>query len=308
MATIFPLADVVRQIGRDRVQVVCLLPPSQTPHGYEPTPVQAEKIANARLLVMMGLGVDEWARRSIEASGSESLRLIELGPELLKQAPPAQSNRAERHEAPKPPPANDHRNDQEKHLGEEDARSHQLGSRSTHRHRHGSSDPHMWLDPVLMQRFVIIIAAALADVDPAGDRLYRKWAEGYNAELAQLDTEYRQALSRAKRKHFVSFHPALGHLADRYGLEQATVFGADAHDFGPKQLENVVRFIRKHEISVVFAEPQLPAEKLKAIAEQTGATVAQIDPLGNPAVPGHDSYLALMRTNLAALVEALKKD
>src|SRR5262245_9071809 len=40
VATIFPLADIVRQIGNGAVDVATLLPPGASPHSFEPTPAQ----------------------------------------------------------------------------------------------------------------------------------------------------------------------------------------------------------------------------------------------------------------------------
>jgi len=159
-----------------------------------------------------------------------------------------------------------------------------------------------------MQTFVRTIATAMGQADPAGRELYRQRARQYNARLAELDRAYRRALAGCKRRQFVTSHAAFGAIARRYGLQQVALFGPDAHDFGPQQLERVVGFIREHGIKVILAEPQFPTDPLQVIARQTGAVIRQIDPLGNPTVPGHDSYLALMRTNLNALVEALNAD
>jgi zinc transport system substrate-binding protein len=69
----------------------------------------------------------------------------------------------------------------------------------------------------------------------------------------------------------------------------------------------VVRFVKANNVKVIFAEPQFPADKLAALAEQTSAAVKQLDPLGNPNLEERDSYLALMRYNLAQLREALSE-
>ena len=63
VATIFPLADLVRQVGGDEVEVMTLLPPGASPHTFEPTPEQARQVATARLFVEVGAGLDAWAAR-----------------------------------------------------------------------------------------------------------------------------------------------------------------------------------------------------------------------------------------------------
>lgn len=68
-ASIFPLADVARQIGGDDVEVVTLLPPGASPHGFEPQPRQVEQLAQCRLLI--GADVDLWAERAAKANGAD---------------------------------------------------------------------------------------------------------------------------------------------------------------------------------------------------------------------------------------------
>ena len=49
----------------------------------------------------------------------------------------------------------------------------------------------------------------------------------------------------------------------------------------------------------------MPPDKLRALADRSGCGLATLDPLGNPNVEGYDSYLAMMRSNLAALKRGL---
>lgn len=54
-------ADIIQQIGGDRVTVTALLKsPNVDPHEYEPTAADAVAVANARLVLMNGLGYDSW--------------------------------------------------------------------------------------------------------------------------------------------------------------------------------------------------------------------------------------------------------
>ncbi len=60
VVTIPPLADFVRQVGGDRVQVATLLAPGASPHTFEPTPSQAKAASEAELVVRIGLDIDHW--------------------------------------------------------------------------------------------------------------------------------------------------------------------------------------------------------------------------------------------------------
>ncbi|WGS19798.1 MULTISPECIES: metal ABC transporter substrate-binding protein [unclassified Bradyrhizobium] len=66
------LADMVRNVGGDRVNVIALVGPDGDPHVYAPTPADAKKVADARLLVINGLGFEGWLPRLLQASGSKA--------------------------------------------------------------------------------------------------------------------------------------------------------------------------------------------------------------------------------------------
>ena len=75
VATIFPLADIVQQIGTDNVEVTTLLPPGASPHMFEPTPSQIRALAQADLLVRVGAGLDNWTDK-LSAARRSDLRVI----------------------------------------------------------------------------------------------------------------------------------------------------------------------------------------------------------------------------------------
>jgi zinc transport system substrate-binding protein len=69
VATIFPVADMVRQVGKDAVDVVTLLPAGASPHTFEPTPAQMRAVAEAAVFVEVGAGLDAWAAKLRAAHG-----------------------------------------------------------------------------------------------------------------------------------------------------------------------------------------------------------------------------------------------
>ncbi|MDH2386122.1 zinc ABC transporter substrate-binding protein [Bradyrhizobium sp. CER78] len=66
------LADMVRNVGGDSVDVTALVGPDGDAHVYAPTPADAKKVADARLLVINGLGFEGWLPRLLQASGSKA--------------------------------------------------------------------------------------------------------------------------------------------------------------------------------------------------------------------------------------------
>ena len=66
------LGDFVRNVGGDRVNVITLVGPDGDVHVYTPAPADARKIADAKLLVINGLGLEGWLPRLLQSSGSKA--------------------------------------------------------------------------------------------------------------------------------------------------------------------------------------------------------------------------------------------
>jgi zinc/manganese transport system substrate-binding protein len=64
--------DFVRNVGGDRISVTTLVGPEGDVHVYTPSPADARKIADAKLLVINGLGLEGWLPRLLQASGSKA--------------------------------------------------------------------------------------------------------------------------------------------------------------------------------------------------------------------------------------------
>jgi len=84
VATIFPLADFVKNVAGDKVEVVTLLPAGASPHTYEPTPGDMEAVARATLLVVNGAGLDFWVEK-LKSAASDNLVEVDTSVVLAKE-------------------------------------------------------------------------------------------------------------------------------------------------------------------------------------------------------------------------------
>jgi zinc/manganese transport system substrate-binding protein len=66
------LGDFVRNIGGDRVNVTTLVGPNSDVHVYSPAPADARKIADAKLVIINGLGLEGWLPRLVQSSGGKA--------------------------------------------------------------------------------------------------------------------------------------------------------------------------------------------------------------------------------------------
>jgi zinc/manganese transport system substrate-binding protein len=67
------IGDFVRNVGGDRIIVTTLVGPNGDVHVYTPAPADAKKIADAKLLVVNGLGLEGWLPRLVQSSGSKAM-------------------------------------------------------------------------------------------------------------------------------------------------------------------------------------------------------------------------------------------
>ena len=161
-------------------------------------------------------------------------------------------------------------------------------------------DPHVWLDPLAFAQIVGRIGQELGREEQAALLVSR---------LEALDTELEHGLARCKRRDLVTSHAAFGHLAERYGLRQVSLQGlAPEGEPTPRDLERLVGDVRRTGATTVFFEPLVAPDLAEAVARETGAVTATLDPLEGLAeadVARGADYFSVMRDNLAALRKAL---
>jgi manganese/iron transport system substrate-binding protein len=76
-STVF--ADLIRNVGGDLVSVTSLVPAGADVHTFEPKPADLRSVTAARLIVMNGLGLDDWLRETITNAAAQGTPVVELG-------------------------------------------------------------------------------------------------------------------------------------------------------------------------------------------------------------------------------------
>src|SRR5258708_10050503 len=66
------LGDFAKNVGGDRVDVTTLVGPNSDVHVYTPAPVDAKRIADAKLVIINGLGLEGWLPRLVQSSASKA--------------------------------------------------------------------------------------------------------------------------------------------------------------------------------------------------------------------------------------------
>lgn len=274
------LADLTRQVGADAVEIVSLVGPDGDAHVFEPTPQDARKLQQARVLITNGLGFEGWIPRLKESAGFKGLEIVaSKGVKPRSFSHPAHGVR---------------------HGGGHD------------HHRHEERDPHAWQDVRHVVVYVQNIANGLAEVDPINAPHYRARAAGYVARLNALDARIRQTFAAlpADRRSVVTTHDAFGYYAAAYGLRFVPARGVSTEsEPSAREMAGLIELIRKERIAALFAENITDPRLLEQLARETGAVIGgklYSDALSAASGPAA-TYIGLMESNTAALFKALSQ-
>jgi zinc transport system substrate-binding protein len=170
----------------------------------------------------------------------------------------------------------------------------------------GEVDPHVWLDPTAMQEIASATADRLIEIDPEHERVYEHNVDRLEGQLRRLDKAYQEGLADCERRTIVTSHDAFGYLERRYDLEQIPIAGIDPHaEPSPAEQAEIADLVAEDGITTVFTETLVSDDVAESIADETGATVATLDPIEGLGDDSSDeTYLDLMRSNLEIIREA----
>lgn len=292
-ASIFPLYDLTRRVAGDRVDVMLVLPPGKSEHGYDPTPKEIAKLDGAKLGIAVGLDMDGWVENIMKsAGGAQIVRIGDKVPTMPIDVEPI--GEEEGHEG-------EHHDEHEKEGEHHDEHEEHHG----HEHEKGAPDPHVWMDPQRMVQVVDLISEQLAAIDPAGKDAFTKNADAVKKSLGELDARL-QKRSAAWTKHtIVTFHGSMSYFAKRYGVRIAAVVEPIAgKEPTAAYIAEVIGAVKAGGAAALFTEPQLDKAPGEMIAKEAGIPLGELDPVGG--VAGRDSYEALLTWNADQLEKVLK--
>ncbi len=263
VVTLPPLAWAVRNLAPEGSEVTVLLQEGQSGHGVTLTAADTTRLREADHVFLVGWGLEGSVERVMHQKAdwqqvhrlSEVVEASEL--EIVTTDTPCED------------PSHAH-----------------------HHHSHSMTDPHAWLDPVVMQEWVRAVGRTLGASEEKIAALV--------AECQTIDAEYGTAISQLASRDILTHHNAYGWLAQRYGLHVAAVLRPnELLETTPGELNSAVEAVRSLGLNAVFIEPQFSGRAAERLRELTGVRLLMLDPLGTGDWPG------MMRTNLAALVDGL---
>ena len=180
-------------------------------------------------------------------------------------------------------------------------------------HLHEESDPHFWLDPLNVVKYVENIRDGLSAYDPEGQEQYQANAAAYIEELKQLHQWIEQQVAQIapERRKLVTNHESFGYFADRYGFMMiGAIIPSVSSGASPsaQQIAGLVEQIRQAGAPAIFLETGANSQLAEQIASETGVQVVTglySHSLTEPAGPA-PTYIEMMKYNTRLIVSALK--
>jgi zinc transport system substrate-binding protein len=276
VASIAPLYCFTAQIAEPDADVLCLLS-AKGPHDFQPTTHDAKLLGTADVLIVNGLGLEEFLDKVVAQSGNRMLKVVKAGEAIPKDQ-----------------------------LLEAEGVPHYHGTQLV---VHRGTDPHVWLGTAESKLMVDAIAMALGEKAPAQAAAFRTRAEAVKQKLDRLAAQGKELKLDGG---LVTFHDSFRYFGRSFGIPIAGVIrGVRGEEAAASQIVEQAREFRAKDVRLIGVEPQYPRRVAESLAREIGperVRIIELDPLETaPLVDGHahkvdrDWYFKQMERNLQNL-------
>lgn len=268
--TLHPYYSYVSNIVGDRAEVVPLIPAGFNPHAYEPRAEDIKRIGGLDVVVLNGVGHDDFADRMIAASEKPDVPVIEANARVPLLAATGQAAR---------------------------------GAGKV-------VNPHTFLSISASIAQINNIARELGKLDPDNAKFYSQNARAYGKRLRGLRAEALGKLSDAKGSELrvATIHAAYDYLLREFGLEvTAVVEPAHGIEPSPSQLKKTIDQLKELDVQVIFSEMDFPSSYVDTIERESGV---KIYPLTHISYGEYTAkkYEEEMARNLDTVVRAIQDE
>lgn len=346
VTTLFPYYDFLRQIAGDSIRLTMVVPAGMDSHSFEPTPADMITIQNADLLVCNGGTMEQWLSQVLDSfgEGTGPKRVVTMmdcvdvvQEEIVEGMEDGEAHDHGHthvhadgtvHAGDHDHESEDHAHSEEEHDTEEHIHSedeHDMEDVAVHDEDHAQEyldeddghgveieyDEHIWTSPVNAKKLAGVLAEVLAQEDPAHAASYAENCASYQDKLTELDAEFREVVSHAKRRLVVFGDKfPLRYFFDEYGLEYRAAFSGCSTDTEPsaKTIAYLIDKVREEQIPAVYYLELSSPRVAEIIGEETGAEPLLFHSCHNVTRHQFDSgvtYLELMEQNVKNLKKGL---
>nr|WP_017679038.1 metal ABC transporter substrate-binding protein [Pseudomonas chengduensis] len=268
--TLHPYYSYVSNIVGDRAEVVPLIPAGFNPHAYEPRAEDIKRIGGLDVVVLNGVGHDDFADRMIAVSEKPDVPVIEANARVPLLAATGQAAR---------------------------------GAGKV-------VNPHTFLSISASIAQINNIARELGKLDPDNAKFYSQNARAYGKRLRGLRAEALGKLTDTKGSELrvATIHAAYDYLLREFGLEvTAVVEPAHGIEPSPSQLKKTIDQLKELDVQVIFSEMDFPSSYVDTIHRESGV---KIYPLTHISYGEYTAkkYEEEMARNLDTVVRAIQDE
>lgn len=268
VVTIPPLASMVKPLLSEQDELVVLLKPGASPHGFQLKPSHLVALNQADVVVALGSPIDQWAHKAIRQTDlfrnqPDSVIFAQKQPGLvLLEAKEADIDPVKKTEG--------------SHHEEHDHHDH-------HGHNHGEhhDDLHIWLSPENAQIVMKAFANWQQTHFPEQKDGLTKRQQKALAAVQMADADVAAQLQSVQTVPYVVLHDAFQYFEQRYQLKNLGSVQVSA-ELKPsvKRVMELRKLLSNHQVKCVFREPQFSDKQLKYVIDGLPIFVGTIDPIG----------------------------
>ncbi len=259
-----PQKYFVEKIAANTLDINVIIPAGVDEHNFDFKPATMKKLEKSDIYFTIGLEFERVFADKFQ-SNFKNLQVIDTGKDLR--------NLATSHE---------HSQNAHAHLSGENSQLNEKNSHTHHAYEHAqsthASDPHIWLDPILVKIQASTIAKALIAKYPQNKALYEANLAQFQAELDALNAEISALFEKSKNKKFIIYHPSLGYFAARYHLVQIPV-EIEGKEPKTKDLQRLMSVAKKENIKTIFVQKGFSQNAAKSLAKELNARVVELNHL-----------------------------
>lgn len=270
-ATFSILGDLIKNVGKDEVEVTSVVGPNSDTHVYEPTPKDIQNLTLADLVFMNGLFFEGWMDRLIDPK--------DIGKRVIIVST---------HITPR-------------------THAHQNCTHNTHP---DAIDPHAWHSIPNVITYVHEIERALSAHRPDSKTFFQENAKAYIQKLTTLHHKLQDRFAQIpeNKRLAVSTHDGFGYLGETYGIRFISPLGLSTEaEASAKSLAQVIDTIKTLKVPLVFVENITSTRLMQQLCEETGTQLGPtlysdaLSPKEGPA----GSYLDMMDHNTSHLLRSM---
>jgi len=162
----------------------------------------------------------------------------------------------------------------------------------------GGRDPHIWLSPARVTLMVEIMRDELIEILPQYEAEFKENTEQYLDKLAAVDQENQELLSEYQGQEILVYHPSFGYFTEHYGLEMIAI-EEEGKEPGPRHLQEIIKHARQLGIKNIFYQAEIDSNRTRAVAEELGGKIVQLNPLAQNYIDNLKVMAAEMAAELA---------